>query len=440
MPKNSSYILTTDRQVRAAKAKDKRTDFRVTGAPGLQLRVTKSGTKSWNLAYKSPVTGKWAKIAFGRYPSLSVSDAREKAFWLSSQVKQGIDPILDRHVKRQNPTFSELARLYLVEHTKRNKRLDQVSASTTEAQRILDNDILPKIGDALADQISRQMIVNVVQTVADRNALVASDRTLGLIRAIYNWASGIGKLNCDPTKGLKKRNASRPRTRVLSVHEIRIFWTELANNVGMTESIRDALRLQLLTGLRIGEVMGAKLEEIDFEKRVLTIPAHRTKAKRLHQLPLSHAAIDILNGIKSRTLLHGQGCVPKNNSPTDLRIWLFPSNVRGQHIDPHAATRAVLRNRDAFIDAGINNPFNTHDLRRTCATQLAEIGTSEDIIARILNHAPRTVTGRHYNHATYLAPMRDALEKWSLMLLGTVSSTEKRRAAPAKISKPSNIV
>ena len=80
------------------------------------------------------------------------------------------------------------------------------------------------------------------------------------------------------------------------------------------------------------------------------------------------------------------------------------------------------------MTAGIKEPFNTHDLRRTVATHLGELGVADEIIERILNHAPRTVAGKHYNHAKYLSEMRDALDKWSEKLTVLVEGRDREIA------------
>jgi hypothetical protein len=76
MPKSSQNVLATDREVKAATSKRERTDYRIARVPGLQLRVTASGTKSWALAYKSPATGKWAKVALGHYPVVGLAGSQ----------------------------------------------------------------------------------------------------------------------------------------------------------------------------------------------------------------------------------------------------------------------------------------------------------------------------------------------------------------------------
>lgn len=140
-------------------------------------------------------------------------------------------------------------------------------------------------GPRLEEAITRQQIMATVEAVADRGSYVIADKVLALIRAIYNWASATGRLEVDLTRGLKKRNASRPRERILSKAEIRSLWCDLdASSISL--EIRDALGLQLLLGLRISEVLGANKSEINLVHRVWIIPAARTKSNREQRLPL----------------------------------------------------------------------------------------------------------------------------------------------------------
>ena len=245
--------------------------------------------------------------------------------------------------------------------------------------------------------MTRIDVARVVERVASRGAFESADHVLGLIRAVFNWGAGTGRTEHDPTKGLKKRNVGRPRERVLSDGEMRLLWGALdrlpITDRNISPGIRDAFRLQLLLGLRIGEAVGARKCEIDLEAGLWTIPAARTKSRREHKIPLSSLAVDILRGAMVRA---------------GSSAWLFPSCVDGKPIRPKSASRALLRLRKRL---GIED-VGTHDLRRTMATGLGDMGVSDELIGRVLNHAPGSVTRRHYNHAGRLAEMREAIEAW----------------------------
>ena len=207
-----------------------------------------------------------------------------------------------------------------------------------------------------------------------------------------------------------------PEFRVLSADEIRLFWTHIKGLNGITPSLRDAYRLQLLTASRIGEVLEAARTELDLERGVWTIPRNRTKADREHVVPLSPAATSIWREAISRVDVHACERANRTGCALEPGIWVFPSPTGCGPIAAHAATTGVLRMRAGLASAGLVEPFNTHDLRRTVATKLGDMGVADEIIERVLNHAPQTVATRHYNHSKYLAPMRQALEAWAKQL------------------------
>lgn len=409
MPKASCNVLSTNREVMNAKPRGARVEFRIKGSKNLVLRITANGTKTWTFLYVSPLGGRRRKLSLGTYPTQTLFQAKQEALRLTLAVHDRRDPVLERRAERAAETFGSLADRYMREHERKNARAGRRSSSTAEAQRYLDADILPVIGAYRAKAVTRHHVMNAVEAVADRGSYVAAGRVLGLIRAIYNWAIATGRLEVNPTLGLKKRNAGHPRQRILSHHEIRTLWRTLDAGSGLSSQIRDALKLPLLLGLRRSEVLEASRSEVDLKYGIWTVPAERTKSRREHSLPLPPLAASILASAIQRA-----GMSP----------WLFPSPVADNApVRPRSASRALLRIRDdiGLIDVG------THDLRRTLATGLGDMGVSDEVIARILNHAPRTVTGRHYNHAKYFAPMRRALEAWAEVVRDIV---EERPPAP----------
>ncbi|HEY8277831.1 MAG TPA: integrase arm-type DNA-binding domain-containing protein, partial [Methyloceanibacter sp.] len=276
MPKASTNVLSTDREVQAAMASSTRAEFRIKGARNLVLRITPAGAKAWAFLYASPTTGQRRKLSLGTYPAKTLAAAKDEALRLGVAVRDGKDPLLTRSEEEAAETFSSLARRYMIEHERKHARAGQPSRSTREAQRLLDADILPALGRHKAAAVQRQHVMTIVDAITDRGSYVVADRVLGLVRAIFNWAIGKGRLEANPTLGLKKRNTSRPRERVFTSPEIRILWSALEAAQTTSTEICDALRLQLLLGLRIGEALGAAKSEIDLGRRIWTIPALRT--------------------------------------------------------------------------------------------------------------------------------------------------------------------
>ena len=420
MAKQSVYVIGTDREARAAVAKGNRTDFRLRGSPsGLQLRVTAGGVKTWALAYRSPATGKWSKVALGRFPDIGISGVRELAFQKQAEVRTGRDPVHDRRDSAIAETFDSLAKRYIREHEAKNERDGRRSRSTVEAQRILDHDLLPLLGTIRAEAVKKAHVMQAVEAIADRGSLVIADRAMGLVRSIYNWACGTGRLDHNPTLYLKKRNVARPKTRVLTWDELRAFWLAI-DAPGFTPTVRDAMRLQLATGVRIGEALGAACAEFDIDRAVWTIPAVRTKAVREHVIPLSPLAVAIITTAMARNDIEEARRARRHHRPVARPPWLFPTYERRKHklsagecapLDGHSATRAIVRNRDRLASAGIPS-FNTHDLRRTVATHMGEMGVADEVIERILNHRSLTVSRVHYNHSKRISDVRSALLSW----------------------------
>jgi hypothetical protein len=179
----------------------------VKDAKNLVLRVTPTKSKTWFFLYASPSSGKRRKLALGAYPSLGLAEAKRQALTLTVAVRTGVDPLVERRAEKSAETFAKLAARYMAEHERKNARAGKRSAWTKEAQRLLDADILPRIGGHKAVALTKREVMDVVEAIADRGAYVTADRVLGLTRAIYNWANATGRLEVNPTLGLKKRNA-----------------------------------------------------------------------------------------------------------------------------------------------------------------------------------------------------------------------------------------
>jgi integrase len=428
MPRASQNILATDLQIKAVRV-DARTDFRIKGAPSLQLRVTPSGSKTWSAVYKSPGTGKWAKKAIGAYPAIGLAPAKDRASDVLADVRKGLDPIHDGG-SEVLWSFKDLADAYLIDHERRNRRDGRRTRSTAEAERQLVCDIRPTLDPMLAHAVRKEHVRRIFEAIKQRGSAVSADRALGLIRAIYNWAIDKGYVETNPTIGLKKLNASKEKTRVLTVDELATVWTLFDRIPSITAPLVLAMRIQILTAARIDEVMGAAISEVNLQDQTWTIPADRTKSNRQHVVPLSLLAMatfrEAIDLARSQAVRRAR----RSRTPYADPKFVFPSAKTGGPIEGHAASRALVRERSAFSAVGIY-PFNTHDFRRSTATGLGDLNVAEGVVERLLNHAPRSVTRRHYNHARLLGPMKDALEMWSNCLVSALQARDLQRQQAA---------
>lgn len=187
----------------------------------------------------------------------------------------------------------------------------------------------------------------------------------------------------NPAKGVEKYHEDK-RTRWLSEEELRALTTALAGHPNQIAA--DAIRLQLLTGARIGEVLTATWADFDLERGVWTKPSHHTKQKRTEHLPLSSAAIDLLGSIQAR-------------STTEH---LFPGKIPGQPL------RELKRFWAQVFEAAGLSDYRIHDNRHTHASHLVSSGLSLTIVGRLLGHTNPTTTHRYAHLAD--APLREAAE------------------------------
>lgn len=392
---------------------------------GLELRVTASGGKTWRLHYTRRSDGRRRAVSLGTYPALSLKAARSKAKGFQADIENeeiNADPATTRQIRRQSQTFSEIADEWLDRHARPNKSPRAVRDDIS----MLDRHIRPRIGAMRVTEIAKRDVIRLLDEVAaqpdarkgsksDRKMTHRPNRVFELVRAIFRWAIGRDLLTVDPTLGLAPpiRN-EKPRERDLLPDEIARLWTALdrapvsrkptrsEENFPMTRATALAIKLALVTGQRIGEVACMAVSELSLHdvNPLWVIPGDRTKNGQANRVPLSPLAMKLIS--EARDLV-GEGA------------WLFPSPHGDGPIDAHAPTRALARARSVI---GLDD-FRIYDLRRTAATQMAELGINPHTISMILNHVSArqgTITSKVYVQYSYDREKREALDMWAAQL------------------------
>ena len=371
---------------------------------GLQFRLTKAGAASWSLRFRDPQTGKPSRFTIGRYPDVGIAAAREKGNALRRDVAAGINPVGRKYRDRHDAsakTFQGLAARYMEEHARRFKR------SAHADERCLQMHILPVWAKRRYDQIERADVIELVEAIIKKGTPVQANRVQALVSMIFSFAVDTALMKFNPCSRLRKRGAETRRTRVLSDDEIRQFWRRSVLPP-VTRRVGLALRLVLLTGCRSGEVAGIRRKEIsDIDvpgKGSWLIPGDRSKNGRAHFVPLSEPARAV---IKSAIELIDDG-----------DEYLFPSpRERGGPIKSHALTTSMRRMAAKIEGAALKTwqaePPSPHDLRRSAATRLSQMGTLPETVSAILNHTRGDVTGRHYDHYQRAPEKRAALDAWA---------------------------
>ncbi len=382
----------TDRAIQAIKPAEKRYEVWETNGKGFGLRVSPAGRKTWIFMYR--FQGKSRRMTFGDYPDMPLADAHEEHARARKLLNRGIDPGNRKQaaieVERRAPTVADLVKEFL-------KSLEVKGNRTwREYERSLNKDVVPEWGHVKAKDIRRRDVVLLMEKIAGRGAVNQSTQVFKIVRRMFNFAVERDLLEHSPCLQVKPLAPDNKKDRFLSEEEIKTFWTAL-EKCGMTEELKRALKLILVTAQRPGEVIGAHESEMDGEW--WTIPAERSKNKRSHRVFLT-------------PLAQGLFLEPDEDG------FYFPSPRGGRAIEVNALAHAVRRAMNPDKETGevklALDHFTPHDLRRTAASHMAQLGYGV-IVEKVLNHTNRTVTAI-YDRYDYDREKRQALEGWARKL------------------------
>lgn len=397
----------TDRAVQAIKPTDKTFEVWETGRKGFGLRVRPTGRKSWVFLYR--FQGKGRRMTLGEYPYTTLAEAHVKHADACQILKQGADPgRLDQDAKleiKRAPTVDDLIDRF-IKYCKEQKKI----RSHEEYERNLKKDVSPIWGRIKVKEITRRDVVTLQDQIIERGALNQSRQVFKIVRRMFNYAVEEAMIDFSPCAGIKPKAKEVKKDRFLSEDEIKVFWSSLPEAY-MSDQVRRALQLVLITGQRPGEVAGAHSSEIDGDW--WTIPGERTKNKRPHRVFLSPLAKRLFGVGRTGYLLP---------SP-------FSAGTKDEEpITPLGMAKALRRSltgreqyKGKVKEPTIKLPeFTPHDLRRTAATHMGKLGFSV-IVGKILNHTDNSVTAI-YNQYDFDKEKKRALLAWSRKIEELTSS------------------
>jgi integrase len=358
---------------------------------GFGLRLRRSGGQSWVVQYA--INGRTRRMALGSVAMLDAGKARATAKTILAAVRLGRDPVQEKieSQERSGDTFERCMKLYL-ERRRHDGKLRASSYGEIERHLVRNLKPLHSLPINTEPRAMRRAIALEHARITTACGMIQANRTCNSLSTFFNWCIGEGLVDSNPATHINL-NSERARDRVLSDAELGKIWHALPER-----DYGDIVRLLMLSGQRLSEVGDLRWDEIDLDRSVIVLPPQRTKNGRQHVIPLSAPAAAIL---KAR--------------PPNGRALVFGSGQGG--FSGWGASKARL---DAAVQ--ITPPWVIHDLRRTCATRMADLGVQPHIVEQILNHVSgfRAGVAGVYNKSVYQREVVTALERWAEHLMSII--------------------
>jgi integrase len=388
-------MALTDTEIRKAQAKERA--YKMGDARGLFLFVTAAGGKLWRWKYRKD--GAEKVMAFGKYPDVTLAQARERLREGRKILADGIDPMAQRRATKtgtQN-SFENVAAKWL-DHWQVGKSPRHVAY----VRRRMSADILPELGARPIAEIEAPELVIMVKKIEDRGAGDLAKRALQTTGQVFRYAVANGYAKRNPASDIKPSDILKATRKInyarVGVKELPLLLRAIEVYQG-TPITRFAIKLMALTFVRTSELIGASWQEFDLDAARWDIPAGRMKMRSPHIVPLATQSLEVLSMLQ--TLSGDSG-------------WLFPGD---RNPKKSMSNNTILKALERMKYKG---KMTGHGFRGLASTVLHEKGYSHEHIELQLAHMPRNAVSAAYNHALYLEPRARMMQDWADFLEATL--------------------
>jgi integrase len=362
------------------------------GYPGLFLRLSYGGTRTFSMAYR--FGDKQRRVTLGVWPAMQLAEARETWRVIREHVARDVDPMVASGPSKDD--FGTVAAEWLKRDQSQNRSHDAV-------KRLLSADVLPHWQNRRITEITRRDALELVDGVVDRGSPVMARRLHSHLHRLFAWAVGRGVIPANPMAGLPKPGIESRRDRVLSDAELTRVW-----HVARDWPFGHIYRLLILTGARLREIGELRWDE--FHGDLIKLEGVRTKGGVAHTIPLSSPALAVIESVPYR--IADSKFVFTSTGRTPVSGW--------------SKAKRLLE-----VKVGDIGPWHVHDLRRTVATGMQKLGIEERVIEACLGHSTTSRNGllRVYQVHGFDREKREALDAWGEHVTGLVATEPRRRRA-----------
>lgn len=393
-----------------------------------RVRVQKSGVVV-TFEYRFKRQGKTRTASCGKWPVESLRDIRRARDSKQALVEEGTDPVEQgraerlrkkvdaaRAIERQQAELDRIAAEAAARRTFGDAiaqweklELSRRKDGGAESMRAIRKDVLPVLADVALLDVKRAMLVDVLDTVVERGARVMANHLFGDLRQFYNFAVAREWGEAHPLAGLTKEKIGgrqKERDRYLSEDEI-IELKQRLTAANLLRTTELAIWIMLSTCCRVGELSQARWEHVDLEEGEWFIPSGNSKNAKDHIIFLSDFAEDQFRQLRSLTG-DSDWCLPSRDGERHICLKSISKQIKDRVRDKPLSNRSKATGV-LLISGGAWTP---HDLRRTGATMMGELGVMGEVIDRCLNHVEQNKLKRIYQRHELKAEQREA---WRLL-------------------------
>lgn len=388
-------MAISDSWLRSVNGKPQQKMLTKSDRDGLSVRVTPAGKIVFQFRYRWD--GKGERVDIGTYPATSLRDARDSAVFYRGEIEQHRNPKVVKRIKKQEAVTLRTIEAVIREWWEKAVKKSQVRAD--ELLRSFEIYVFPKIGDLPHNDTHLHVWLSILEDISKNKPTIAA-RILRYAKTAHRWGIRRGIITANPLSDLSPVDLgvkNKQGDRVLSDDEISLLF-RLIDDEKYNPRNRLIIKLALLFGCRIGELLKAKITDFDFDSGVWTVPPENHKTGNRSNKPLTRPIIEPAKAMISEAISMSGG------------IYLFTTADGSKMIEGSQGPIMQILNKKMAANCDDYKTWSIHDLRKTMRTGISDL-TAPHVAEIMLGHKLPGVW-QVYDKHTYLDEQREAYEKW----------------------------